>query len=374
MFNIILTVAKKEFKQIYRDKRTLFILVFFPMFMLMMFGYALNFDIKHIQLAVFDEDKTQTSREFVDSFIRNEYFDLNQYLDSIIQIDQLMAKEQFKAALVIPSGFSDNILNGNSPQIQIIIDGTNSNTAATIVGYVNAIIQDYSTKIILKSIMKIGKTRLTLPIDFKPRVWYNPELKSSKFLIPGLIGFILMIITVLTTSLSIVKEKERNTIEQIAVAPIKPVELILGKTLPHVLISLVASVLILTASYYLFGLTIKGSIPLLFLVTLIFLTGTLGMGLMISTIAETQQVAFMISVVTTLLPAFLLSGFVFPIRNMPVVIQAITYIIPVKYYLVVLRNILLKGTGLYAFWDQVLFLIAFAVVMITASSIRMSKK
>jgi len=221
--------------------------------------------------------------------------------------------------------------------------------------------------------MKIGKTKITLPIDFRPRVWYNPELKSTRFLIPGLIGFILLIITVITTSLSIVREKERNTIEQIIVSPISPFELIAGKTLPYIFISLIASILVMLASYILFGIYIKGSYILLFIITLIFLTGTLGMGILISTIAETQQVAFLLSVLSTLLPAFLLSGFVFPIRNMPVAIQVITYVLPVRYYLVVLRNIILKGSGLYAYWDQVLFLIGFAALMLGVSSIRLAK-
>jgi len=373
MIDTILTLSKKEFKQIYRDKRTMYTLIFIPSFMLIMFGYALNFDIKHVPMAVYDMDRSQDSRSFIDNFINTEYFTLHSYVNSGMEIDKLMNREKIKLGIVIPSGFADKLLSRQAPVIQVIVDGSNSNSASTVVGYTNNIIQQYSINIMVQSLMKIGKTKITLPIDFRPRVWYNPELKSTRFLIPGLIGFILLIITVITTSLSIVREKERNTIEQIIVSPISPFELIAGKTLPYIFISLIASILVMLASYILFGIYIKGSYILLFIITLIFLTGTLGMGLLISTIAETQQVAFLLSVLSTLLPAFLLSGFVFPIRNMPVAIQVITYVLPVRYYLVVLRNIILKGSGLYAYWDQVLFLIGFAALMLGVSSIRLAK-
>jgi len=373
MIDTILTLSKKEFKQIYRDKRTMYTLIFIPSFMLVMFGYALNFDIKHVPMAVYDMDRSQDSRSFIDNFINTEYFTLHSYVNSGMEIDKLMNREKIKLGIVIPSGFADKLLSRQAPVIQVIVDGSNSNSASTVVGYTNNIIQQYSINIMVQSLMKIGKTKITLPIDFRPRVWYNPELKSTRFLIPGLIGFILLIITVITTSLSIVREKERNTIEQIIVSPISPFELIAGKTLPYIFISLIASILVMLASYILFGIYIKGSYILLFIITLIFLTGTLGMGILISTIAETQQVAFLLSVLSTLLPAFLLSGFVFPIRNMPVAIQVITYVLPVRYYLVVLRNIILKGSGLYAYWDQVLFLIGFAVLMLGVSSIRLAK-
>jgi len=373
MIDTILTLSKKEFKQIYRDKRTMYTLIFIPSFMLIMFGYALNFDIKHVPMAVYDMDRSQDSRSFIDNFINTEYFTLHSYVNSGMEIDKLMNREKIKLGIVIPSGFADKLLSRQAPVIQVIVDGSNSNSASTVVGYTNNIIQQYSINIMVQSLMKIGKTKITLPIDFRPRVWYNPELKSTRFLIPGLIGFILLIITVITTSLSIVREKERNTIEQIIVSPISPFELIAGKTLPYIFISLIASILVMLASYILFGIYIKGSYILLFIITLIFLTGTLGMGILISTIAETQQVAFLLSVLSTLLPAFLLSGFVFPIRNMPVAIQVITYVLPVRYYLVVLRNIILKGSGLYAYWDQVLFLIGFAALMLGVSSIRLAK-
>jgi len=357
-----------------RDKRSLGVLLLIPAFMLIMFGYALNFDVKHTSLAIYDEDKSQMSRDFVENFLHSEYFDLKYYLNSAREIDELMGEESVRVAVVVPQDFSERLLAGREAIVQVIVDGANSNAAVTAIGYVNAIVQNYSTKTLTNALMRIGQSGLSMPIDYRPRVWYNPELRSAKFLVPGLIVFILMITTVISTSLSVVREKERGTMEQIIVSPIKPVELILGKTIPYIFISLIATVVILLVSYFLFDVVIKGSYLLLFIVTLIFLTGGLGLGLLISSIAETQQLAFMLAVIVTALPTFILSGFVFPIRNMPVVIQAITYLIPARYFLVVLRSIILKGVGLSAFWDQVLFLIAFAALAITASSVRMRKR
>jgi ABC-2 type transport system permease protein len=219
----------------------------------------------------------------------------------------------------------------------------------------------------------MGRQNMSMPIDFQPRVWYNPELESAKFLVPGLIAFILMVTAVISTALAIVRERELGTMEQLMVSPIRPLELILGKTIPYTIISLIATVTILFLGYILFDVSIKGSVVLLALVTFVFLIGSLGMGILISTLVETQQLAFMIAVFVSMLPTFILSGFVFPIRNMPVIIQAITYALPARYFLVALRAIILKGAGLSAFWDQALILVFYAFIMIGISSLRMRK-
>jgi len=238
---------------------------------------------------------------------------------------------------------------------------------------VNIIIQQYSMNIMAETYAARGGRIFIAPIDFQPRVWYNPELKSAKFLVPGLIAFILMVTAVISTALAVVREREMGTIEQIMVSPVRPIELILGKTIPYMVISLVATVMILVLGYILFDVSIKGSVILLSFITVVFLVGALGMGLLISTIAETQQVAFMIAVIATMLPTFILSGFVFPIRNMPWIIQMITYLIPARYFLVALRAIVLKGVGISAFWEQMLFMIVFAIVMLAVSSTRLKK-
>jgi ABC-2 type transport system permease protein len=369
----ILPIVRKEFRQIIRDNRILGVLLFFPALMLFAFGYALNFDVKNTRMAVYDEDRSSASRDFIQQFFTSEYFVKVQTLSNKAEINDLLDGEQVRVVLVVPSSFSKDIQRGKSASVQVIVDGANSNAAATVLGYINAMIQQYSLKIMAESFMRMGGQQVTLPIDFQPRVWYNPELKSAKFLVPGLIAFILMVTTVISTALAVVRERELGTMEQIMVSPIKPIELILGKTIPYIIISLIATAVILLFGYVLFDVSIKGSILLLSIVTLLFLVGGLGVGMLISTLVETQQLAFMIAVIVSMLPTFILSGFVFPIRNMPVIIQGVTYLIPARYFLVALRAIILKGAGLSAFWDQAIFLTIYAVVMIGISSLRMRK-
>lgn len=371
MFARIKPVMKKEFIQIARDKRTLVLTLFLPAFLLIMYGYALNFDIKHISLAVYDQEKSRASRSFSEKFINSEYFDLKYYLNSMNEIDRLMDGRKFRLALVIPRDFSKNLMQGKESAVQVLVAGEDALSASTAIGYVNAIAQSYSNQILIKMMMRAGRQTLSLPIDFRPRVWYNPELRSSRFLVPGLMAFILMIILVISTSFAVVREKERGTMEQIIVSPLKPVELLIGKTVPYVFICLISAHLVLLFGYLLFGVAIKGNYFLLLLGMLLFLTGGLGLGLFISTFAHTQQVAFMMAALTSVLPTILLSGFVFPIRNMPIPIQAITYLVPARYFLVILRSIVLKDVGISAFWSQLLFLAGFAALAITLSSLRM---
>ena len=369
----IMPIARKEFRQIRRDKRALGLLLIIPAIMLVMFGYALNFDVKHTALGVYDEDNSRTSREFARLFFNSEYFDHAVQLHDSREMDSYLDDGTIAGMIVIPRNFSEDIAAGRNAEVQIIVDGSNANTATTIVGYISAIVQQYSFNVMMKSFSRLRGGQILKPIDLRPRIWYNPELRSAKFLVPGLIAFILTIAAVVSTSLAVVKEFETGTVEQIIVSPVKPVELILGKTVPYTLIALLSTVIILVAGYLLFDVAVKGSFLWLFIVTLVFLIGSLGIGLLISTVAGTQQVAFMLAVIATMLPTFILSGFVFPIRNMPAIIQAITYVIPARYFLVALRSIILKGVGPSAFWDQFLLLIAYAVLMLGASSIRMKK-
>ena len=369
----ILPIVRKEFRQIKRDKRILSVLLFIPALMLFMFGYALNFDVKHTSMAVYDEDRSSVSREFIEKFFVSEYFTKVRTLESKSEINNLLDGEKVRVVLIIPSTFSKDIKRGHTASVQVIVDGANSNAAASVLGYMNTIVQQYSVRVITESFVRMGRQTITMPIDLQPRVWYNPELESAKFLVPGLIAFILMVTAVISTALAIVRERELGTMEQLMVSPIKPLELILGKTIPYTIISLIATVTILFLGYILFGVSIKGSVVLLTLVTLVFLIGSLGMGLLISTLVETQQLAFMIAVIISMLPTFILSGFVFPIRNMPVIIQAVTYMLPARYFLVALRAIILKGAGLSAFWDQALILVVYACLMIGISSLRMKK-
>ncbi len=362
----------KEFRQIRRDKRVLAILTLVPALLLLLNGYALNFDVDHIRMGVYDEERSVASRDFINSFVTSGYFDYVQMLSSSREATALLDEARAKCALILPKDFSRKIASGDAVSIQVLVDGMDANTATTIVGYVQVVAQQYSQQIILKNLAKIGRGNY-IPIQFDARIWYNPELKSAKFLVPGLIGFILAITAVIATSLSIVKEIERNTIEQIDVSPVKALELIIGKMIPYALISLLAAALVLTAAYFLFGVVIKGSLILLFGATLLFIIAALSIGLLVSTIAQNQLVAFQLAALFSMLPTMILSGFMFPIRSMPWWLQIISNVTPAKFYLVILRSIILKGVGLSAFWDQILYLMLFTGVMLTISARRFKK-
>ena len=366
-------IVIKEFRQIRRDKRSLGVLLVFPALLVLLIGYALNFDVKHISVAVFDQDKTPTSREFVRSFSNSEYFDFNYSVENYSEISKLLDEEKAMIAVVIPPDFSSNLLGGKNTTLQILVDGSNSNTATTAIGYINAVVQTYSQNIAIATLARYGKEPY-VPVNVQPRVWYNPELLSAKFLVPGLIGFILMLSAVVSTSLSVVREKERGTMDQMMVSRLQTVEIILGKTISYLIIALLASVLVLLIGYVFFDISIRGSFFWLYVAIFIFLLAALGQGLLISTVAQTQQVAFIISVFTTLVPSLILSGFIFPIRSMPVALQVISNLSPPKFFLVALRDIILKGVGPAAFWDQLVYMSIFAAVTLGISSVRLLKK
>ena len=357
-------VIKKELRQIRRDARSLLFLIFLPAFMLLMFGYALNFDVKHIPLAVVDQDGSRQSRGLVDRFRTTEYFDLKAVLPRTGAIDLLMGREDIRAALVIPPTFSEDLAAGRSPAVQVIVDGSNAMSGTTAAGYAGAILQSYSERVTLETLARRGVTGIVVPLDQDIRVWYNPELRSARFLVPGLMAFILMVIVTVSTAFSVVREKERGTLDQIRLSSIRPFELILGKVVPYVAISLGSAHLVLLLGQVLFGVGIRGSYPLLLASMVLFLTGALGQGVLISAVTRTQQVAFLIAALTTMLPTFILSGFVFPIRNMPVAVQAVTYLVPARYFLATLRAIILKGAGFGAVWRQLLGLATFAALSI----------
>ena len=362
-------VMRKEIRQIRRDSRSLVFMIFIPAFLLIVFGFALNFDIKHVPLAVVDLDGSRLSRELAEKFRTTEYFDVKATLDRTGDIDDLMAREKIKAALVIPATFSEDLLAGRSPSVQFLLDGANAMSGTTAAGYAAAILQSYSQRTTLEALERRGAGSVTLPLATEVRVWYNPELKSARFLLPGLMAFILMVILTTSTAFSIVREKERGTMEQIAVSPLPASALIVGKLVPYVVISLLSAHLVLGLGWVLFGVGVKGNYLLLLLGMVLFLISGLGQGILISALTRTQQVAFLLSVLTTILPTFILSGFVFPIRNMPMAVQAVTYLVPARYFLVVLRSVILKGAGLQAFWEQMLLLAAFAASTLALSVI-----
>ena len=268
MIRRLIPIIKKEFRQIRRDKRVLAILTLVPALLLLLNGFALNFDVSHIKMAVIDQENSKTSRDFLNAFVTSGYFDYVQYLNSTDEAMRMIDDAKIRAAIVIPTDFTHKLLSNETTDIQVLVDGMDSNAASTILAYVQAVTLQYSQKIVLTNLSKMGRGSY-LPIQYDARVWYNPELKSAKFLVPGLIGFILAITAVIATSLSIVKEKERNTIEQIDVSPITSFELIVGKMIPYALISLVAATLVIVAAYFLFDVVVKGSYFYLFGATLV---------------------------------------------------------------------------------------------------------
>lgn len=369
----MLPIVRKEVRQILRDRKVLAILTLVPALLLLLNGYALNFDVRNITLAVYDGDRTAASREFVGSFVTAGYFEYTGSLADYRETRSVIDDGTVKLVLAVPPGFADDLLAGRTATVQLLVDGVDANAATTTLGYAQAIVQQYSQQVVMKNLLRIGRT-VEMPVDLRIRMWYNPELKSAKFLIPGLIAFILAITGVIATALSIVKEKERNTIEQIDVSPVHPLQLIVGKMVPYAVISLVAAAIVLVTAYILFDVTVKGSLVLLFGVTLLFICAALGQGLLVSTLADNQQVAFQLATVTSMLPTLILSGFMFPVRSMPLFLQVLSNVTPAKFYLVMMRGIVLKGTGLGAFWEQALYLTLFTAVVLTVSVARFRRR
>jgi ABC-2 type transport system permease protein len=346
------------------------VLLFVPALFLLLYGYALSFDVSNIQLAVLDSDRTQVSRDLVNAFVRSGYFRLAESVSSSREYEELIDSGEVRAVLVIPAGLQRDLLTGRRVPVQVIINGDNSNTATTVMGYALRVLQTVSAQYQLEASTRPSASPLTV----ESRVWYNPELRSALFLIPGLIAYIGMISAVISTSLSVVREKERGTMEQVRMAPLGTGAYIVGKTLPYFVISLASSVFIVFASMVLFDLPMNGSWFSLLVALSLYLAGALGLGLMISTFAESQQVAFQLAVLVSFLPTMILSGFVFPISSMPGPIQAITLVVPARYFIVALRAIVLKGAGLATFWTELVALAVFAVLMLALASRRLRQQ
>ena len=361
-------VYRKELRQILRDRRTLLILIFIPAFFLLLYGYALNFDIRHIKLAVEDRDGTPESRSVVSAFINSSYFDFVAAVHSPAEAERLLDLGDARAVLVIPEQFGRDLSSGRTPPVQVIIDGDNANTATTVLGYASNILRTVGAELAPSTF------RPEPPLTVEPRIWYNPELRSTLFLVPGLIAYIGMITAVASTALSIVREKEFGTIEQVRMAPIDTFSFIIGKTLPYFLISLTSAALIILASMVLFGLPMRGDWVALLIATSLFLIGALGTGLLISTVAESQQVAFQMALLISLLPTIMLSGFIFPISSMPTALQVVTYIVPARYFLVALRGIVLKGSALTHLLWPLAALTVYAVAMLGLASLRLARE
>jgi ABC-2 type transport system permease protein len=371
-FRKILEIVKKEFYQIRQDRRMLGVSLAAPVMQVLILGYAATTDIKNSTLVVCDMDKTAESRELIRKFTTTTYF-IGKYVATTPEgVNPYIENGSANIGLVIPEGFARKQLARQTAQVQIVLDGTDANTASILLGYTTQILASYSQGLLAEyqALMRGGKIGRILP---EPRIWFNPDLRSSNFMVPGVVALVLMIITMTLTSLGIVKEKEIGTLEQLMVTPIKPYELILGKLIPFTLIGFVDMTIVLAIARYWFEVPLVGSLPLLFVLSGLFILTTLGLGLFISTVARSQQQAMLIAQFFFFMPFMFLSGFSFPIANMPEAIQILTYIIPLRYFLDIVRGIFLKGTGLGELWPQVSALLGLGLLIFSLSVFRFRK-
>ncbi len=374
MIKIILNIIIKEFLQLKRDPRLLGIIFISPVLQLILLGYAANLDINNINTVVFDQDKTVTSRNFIEKFQSSGYFSINNYADNYEQITNLIDKGDDLWALVIPNDFEKKIQRNEQVKIQALFDGSDGNKAGIAFGYVTGIVSNYSRNILIQAQNKAGiKISLSGTITSELRVWYNPDLKTRYFMLPGIMGLILTIITTTLMAMAIVKEREIGTLEQIIVTPIKPSQLIIGKTIPFVILGFVDVFLVMGVMVFWFGIGIRGDFFYLIFASLIYVLSSLGLGLFISTISKTQQQAMMVAMFGILLPMNFLSGFAFPIENMPGWIQPITYLIPLRYYITILRGVILKGDGFFQLIPETTALLGIGILILVFSSLRFRK-
>ena len=376
MFLRMRMIMWKEFIQISRDPRLLGVVVVIPILMLLLYGYAINFDVRNLRLAVYDQDGSRASRELIAVFTDSEYFRIVEYPRDNHQVTDALDGNRAQLVLIIPPTYSRDLADGRTAQVQVLINGSDSTTAGTGIGYIAAILQQQSARISLEALARQGVnvTRVVLPVDNRIRYWYNVELRSTNFLVPGMIAMILMMLAALLTSVTVVRERERGTLEQLVVSPVQPLELMLGKLIPYVVIAFGDVLLILLVGVYVFQVPFRGSPWLVLALSGIFVTAALGIGLLVSTIAPNQQLAMLAAILVSQMPSVLLSGFMFPISSMPRPIQLITYIIPARHFIKILRGIILKGNGLAQVWEPALGLLILALLLLGLSAARFKKK
>jgi ABC-2 type transport system permease protein len=361
----------KEFIHIRRDPRTLFIMIVMPLVMLILLGYAATTDIEHLRIAVYDGDKSAQSRSLIEAYRASNSFDIVQYVTREDELTYLLDHSDVRGALVIPADFGQQMVTQEKAEVAFLIDGSDATAANTVFAGSQSVGQAVTVRLIEQ---KLGTLVDRMPgVEVRPRVWYNPNLESAYFMIPGMIVLVLFIFTILFTATSIVRERELGTIEQLIVTPIRPIELVVAKVLPYVVISFVVVIEVLTIGVLLFGVPINGSIPLLLGLAALFLLTSLGVGILVSSIATTQQEALLMTFATAL-PTVYLSGFLFPIEAMPRWLQLVTYVIPARYAMVIMRGIILKGVGLEILAEQVIAVLIFSTIVVILAATRFKKK
>jgi ABC-2 type transport system permease protein len=373
MFERLKSMLFKEFRQVLRDPRMKITIFVAPVIQILIFGYAATTDVKNVPIAVYDLDNTPQSRDITRALINSGYFNASHYINTDEQLRTLIDKSAVNAAICFNHGFARKLTGNGSAEIQLILDGTDSTTASVVLGYANSIIERYSQKKLDQRIRILLEKADSLPsVDLRARIWFNENLESRNFYLPGVIAMLVTVMTLLLTSMAVVREKEIGTIEQLIVSPLRSTELILGKLIPFAIIAFIDVAFITLVGVLWFKLPMRGSIALLFGATFVYLFTSLGIGLFISTISSTQQEAMM-STFLFIFPANLLSGLIFPIANMPKLVQWITLLNPLKYYMVILRGIFLKGTGVAVLWPQILALLLIGLIILTTSILRFKK-
>jgi ABC-2 type transport system permease protein len=366
-------VVKKETRHLLRDKRSLAQTILLPMMMLFLFGYALSLDVDRIPTVIYDLDKTVESADLRRRLVASRYFNVIGAVRGYRQLERMIMTRRAMMALVIPRGFGAKLKKNQRPKVQVFLDGVDASTATIALGYIQGLVGEFGMDRIFKNFRRMGLTHFDPPLDVRMRVWFNPELRSKNFIIPGLIAVIMAIVSASTVSLTISREWESGTMEQLVSTPLRPLELLIGKMVPYLVLAMVSLVMSVAVAVYLFRVPFIGSLTLLLAFSFVFLLGTLSMGLLISIKAKSQLVSNQIGVLTTFLPSFLLSGFIFPILNMPTVLQYATYVVPARYYVTILKGLFLKGVGLTPLAPEVAFLAGFALVMflLAARSLKM---
>ncbi|MFA5038210.1 MAG: ABC transporter permease [Candidatus Omnitrophota bacterium] len=370
----ILAIAWKEFIQIKRDPRSLALSLGIPVLLLLIFGFGLSLDIDHVRTIVWNQDpSSKVTRDFLLNFKYSKYFHIIAYTDNYRDIQDKIDSGEAMLAFVIPKDFSRLLESGKAAPLQLIVDGSDANTATIAMNYVNSVIHAYNTQLLTDVLYSRGITPRAR-VEARPRVWYNMGLVSTWFIVPGVLAMIIMIVSALVTSLCVAREWERGTMEQLISTPVKAPELIIGKFLPYFCIGFLDLTVGVLMAQLLFGVPFRGNYITLIFMSWLFLTGALSQGIYISVVARSQLMASQLASLTTLIPTLLLSGFIYPIFNMPKAIQAITYLVPARYYIIILRELFLKAGGLAVMWDEMLFLLLFAVFMFTCSIKRFQKK
>lgn len=365
-------IAHKEYIQIIRDPRSLALGLLIPVILIVLFGYALSLDIKNVPLAIWDQDNSKASVDFLLNFKNSEYFKIIGYYDNYRDLEHLLDYGETMMAMVIPKDFSRYLYSNQSAPVQLILDGSDSNTAQISLGYAQSVVLTYNDKLLRKA----SQTNLVnpQPISLEQRVWFNQDFESKNFIVPGLIAIIMMIIAALLTSLTVAREWERGTMEQLIATPVRSSELIIGKFIPYFAIGMIDLVISVVLGRFIFFVPLRGSLIQLAIMSALFLTGALSLGIFISTVAKNQLMASQMAILTSFLPTFLLSGFTYEIFNMPQWVQVITYFIPARYFIKILRGIYLKDIGMFELWPEALCLVIFSILMSRLAVHKFKKK